>query len=131
MQVKAVIFWGIFYLFIIVLTGCLYQSLGTIPDNIKIFLSNNSKSKHIIVKFGSCDESYIDTVKIFNIKLDHLQGGRLKLLGIITISEQDPNEIKRIIIADSTSQIRDFTVNEIMQMDTIMCKDLVVYKINL
>ncbi len=112
-------------------SACLHQSLGSLVDEINIQVMDNIENANIIVKYGQSYEFEIDSEKLFKVKLERLRGGRTSLFGIFQISDstQDPNEFKRIILSDSTRFINEYSINDILKLDTIMVDSMVVYKL--
>lgn len=113
------------------ISACLHQSLGSLVDDINIQVMDNIENANIIVKYGQSYEFEIDSEKLFKVKLERLRGGRTSLFGIFQISDstQDPNEFKRIILSDSTRFINEYSINDILKLDTIMVDSMVVYKL--
>jgi len=107
--------------------NCVHQSLGTVPDQINVIIQDSSLSKSVFIRHGYCTKIGNDSIKYYSIKLDHLQGGRQRLFGLLTISEHEPNDLKRIIIIDSTRHVAEYSVNEILKMDTINMEERIVY----
>lgn len=112
-------------------SACLHQSLGSLVDEINIQVMDNIGNGNIIVKYGQSYEFEIDSLKLFKVKLERLKGGRTSLFGIFEISKwtHDPDEFKRIILSDSTRFIKEYSINDILKLDTIMVDSMVVYKL--
>ncbi len=112
-------------------SACLHQSLGSLVDEINIQVMDNIGNGNIIVKYGQSYEFEIDSLKLFKVKLERLRGGRTSLFGIFEISKwtHDPDEFKRIILSDSTRFIKEYSINDILKLDTIMVDSMVVYKL--
>ncbi|MBK9718205.1 MAG: hypothetical protein IPO85_11965 [Saprospiraceae bacterium] len=112
-------------------SSCLRQSLGSLVDDINIQVIDNIENANIIVKYGQSYKFEFDTLKLFKVKLERLRGGRTSLFGIFEISKwtHDPDEFKRIILSDSTRFIKEYSINDILKLDTIMVDSMVVYKL--
>ncbi|NOT38150.1 MAG: hypothetical protein HOP11_12320 [Saprospiraceae bacterium] len=109
--------------------SCVHQSLRTEPHQVNVIITDSSRYKSLIIKYGYCNEYYIDSIKIFHVSLESLRGGRQKLFGLITITEHDPNDFRRILIVDSTRFICEYSINEILKMDTFSVGGKLVYKL--
>lgn len=112
-------------------SSCLHQSLGSLVDDINIQVIDNIENANIIVKYGQSYEFEIDSKKLFKVKLERLRGGRTSLFGFFEISKwtHDPDEFKRIILSDSTRFIKEYSINDILKLDTIMVDSMIVYKL--
>lgn len=109
----------------------LHQSLGSLVDEINIQVMDNIENANIIVKYGQSYKFEIDSLKLFKVKLERLRGGRTSLFGIFEISKltHDPNDFKRIILSDSTRFIKEYSINDILKLDTLMVDSMVIYKL--
>lgn len=113
------------------LSACLHQSIGSLVDELNIQVMDNIENANIIVKYGQSRKFELDSEKLFKVKLERLIGGRTSLFGIFQISDstQDPNEFKRIILSDSTRFINEYSINDILKLDTLMVDSMVIYKL--
>lgn len=114
-----------------IIAGCMHQSTRSCVDELNIKIEPELENANFIVKYGQRYKFEIDTLKLFKVKLERLRGGRTSLFGIFEISKwtHDPDEFKRIILSDSTKFINEYSINDILKLDTIMVDSMVVYKL--